>query len=302
MNVLITCPRVEISRESFNKFFSKNNINSTFVYPTSQGFTSNELINIYENQEILIVGDDEVDEKFLNSAKNLKQIIKWGKGTDNIDKKVCEQRGVSVTNSPGNLAKYVAEHALSLILSLFKKILQNRDSLKNNEWFKESSLSLHNTTVGFYGFGAIANELSKILEPFNCNIIYYDIENDKDKFEYVELEKLFKNSDTVVVAAELTKENEGEINSQLFQLMKPSSVIINISRGKIINQKDLIDALKNHNLLGAGLDVLENEPVGSNDPIVNLENVLITCHNASNTNQASIDVNNSIIEIIGKML
>ena len=84
--------------------------------------------------------------------------------------------------------------------------------------------------------------------------------------------------------------------------MKPSSVIINISRGKIINQKDLIDALKNHILLGAGLDVLENEPVGSNDPIVNLDNVLITCHNASNTNQASIDVNNSIIEIIGKML
>ena len=72
MNVLITCPRVEISRESFNKFFSKNKINSTFVYPTSQGFTSNELINIYENQEILIVGDDEVDESdWDGSSSNL---------------------------------------------------------------------------------------------------------------------------------------------------------------------------------------------------------------------------------------
>ena len=118
MKILITCPRTEISRSIFDNLFSLKSIEVDYTFPKNQNFNSKEMEKIYKNHEILIVGDDEIDKDFLNKTNSLKHIIKWGKGTDNIDKEFCIKNNITVHNSPGKLAKYVAEHGMSLINSL----------------------------------------------------------------------------------------------------------------------------------------------------------------------------------------
>jgi len=302
MNILVTCPRIKVSYKEFINFFNSSGLNYQFSFPVDQGFTSRELRSIYENQEILIVGDDQVDSTFLNDAKPLKHIIKWGKGIDSIDKHYCEDNNINVVNSPGNLAKYVAEHALTLTLSIQKKIKQNTDNLNSNLWFKEYSETLFDKTIGFLGFGAIAQEISKLLSPFDVKIIFYDVREINNSFRQVSKEDLFNQSEVLYVTAELNENTKNMVNKNTLKLMKKESILINVSRGQIINDNDLINSLEAQKINGAGLDVLEEEPLGNNNKLKNFENVIITCHNASNTIEASKEVNMMIIDILKKII
>ncbi len=302
LKILITCPRTEISKSIFNDLFSLKNIEVDYTFPKNQSFNSKEMSTIYNAHEILIVGDDEINQNFLKKTNSLKHIIKWGKGTDNIDKIFCSNNNIEVHNSPGKLAKYVAEHGMTLINSLNKNIQLNTSSIKDGEWYKDSSTTLFNKTIGFYGFGKIATEFVKLLKPYNVNIIFHDIKTVNNDFKQLSVEEVFINSDVLVVSSELTKDNEGEINSTLIKKMNKNSIIINISRGKIINEKDLISCLINKSIRGAGLDVFYEEPISSNHEFLELENVVITCHNASNTDEASKEVNEEIVKMIDKLV
>ena len=302
MKVLVTCPRVDISRDRFNIFFNKKKIDVDYIFPENQGFDSKEMIQIYDEYEMVIIGDDEIDKDFLLKAPLLKHIIKWGKGTDNIDKAVCKKENISVYNSPGNIAKYVAEHGLSLINTLNKNILINMSSVNQNKWFKDSSHSLFDKTVGFYGFGAIAREFVELLKPFGVKVIYHDIQSLENDFKQVSINELFENSNVLIVSSELTNENYGEIDKKLLTKMNNESILINISRGQIINEADLISCLENNSIRGAGLDVFTTEPLTSTSGLLNLDNVVLTCHNASNTDQASIEVNEEIIQIMESLI
>ena len=302
MRVLVTCPRVNISKDAFDEFFDKANIHVDYVFPTNQGFSTTEMIQIYDKHETIIVGDDEVNEEFLTSAPLLKNIIKWGKGVDNIDKSICQKQNISLHNSPSNLAKYVAEHGMSLILSLNKNILINTNSISNDYWYKDPSRTLFDKTVGFYGFGAIAKEFVKLLTPFNTKIIFHDIHLMETDFKQVNIEKLFEKSDIIIVASELTKTNYGQIDKILLDLMKKESILINISRGQIVNEEDLISCLSKKSIRGAGLDVFNKEPIEKTNKLLELDNVVLTCHNASNTNKASIEVNNEILSILETLI
>ncbi len=302
LKVLITCPRVVESETLFTKFFDENNHAIDYIYPTKQGFDSVELRSIYDEHELLIVGDDQVNSDFLENALNLKTIIKWGKGVDNIDKKFCTDHRIDLFNSPGNIAQFVAEHGLALILGLLKRLNQNTQMIKKNIWSKDENLSLFNKNIGFYGFGDVANNLSKLVEPFNTKIKFYDIKKINNDYFQVEYDELFQTSDIVIIASELTAENKGIVDFNTLKMMSPSAILINISRGKIINEKDLIRALNESLISGAGLDVLEEEPIDSNNKLLLFDNVIITCHNASNTKQATISVNNEILEILKSII
>lgn len=302
MNILITCPRTKISFKEFKDFFGSKNLQYEFNFPKGQGFTSEELIKIYKDQNILIVGDDQVDSTFINKAKSLKHIIKWGKGVDSIDHEACKKNNIMVNNSPGNLAKYVSEHALSLTLSLIKRIKQNTNQINDGKWYKENSDTLYNKTIGFFGFGAIGEEISKLLASFNVKIIFYDIRELNNKYKQVSLDSLFTSSDVLFITAELNEKTKYAVNLKYLEIMKNSSYLINVSRGQIINEKDLIFALEKNYLQGVGLDVLDVEPIDSKNKLINFENVLITCHNASNTLEASQDVNLMIISKLREII
>ena len=228
MSILITCPRTKVSHEEFVNFFKNSGLNYQFSFPVDQGFTSRELSSIYKNQEIIIVGDDQVDSTFLNKAKPVKHILKWGKGIDSIDIQYCEDNNINVVNSPGNLAKYVAEHALTLTLSIQKKIKQNTNSINSNLWFKEYSETLFNKTIGFLGFGAIAQETSKLLSPFDVKIIFYDVRKINNGFSQVSIEDLFKQSEVLYITTELNENTKNIVNKNSLNLMKKESILINV--------------------------------------------------------------------------
>ena len=141
-----------------------------------------------------------------------------------------------------------------------------------------------------------------MLKPYDVNIIFHDVKTLNNNFKQLSLEKVFINSDVLIVSSELTKDNEGEINSNLLGKMDKNSIMINISRGKIINEQDLISSLKNKSIKGAGLDVFNEEPITYNHEFLELENVVVTCHNASNTDEASKEVNEEIIKMIDELL
>ena len=163
-------------------------------------------------------------------------------------------------------------------------------------------MTLFNKTIGFYGFGEIANEFVKLLKPYNVNIVFHDIKTLNNNFKQLSLDEIFVKSDVLIVSSELTKDNEGEINNNLIGKMDKNSIIINISRGKIINEQDLISSLKNKSIRGAGLDVFNEEPISYNHEFLELENVVVTCHNASNTDEASKEVNEEIIKMIDELI
>lgn len=302
MNVLITCPRTKASKKDFIQFFESNGLDYKFIFPEGQGFNSEELCNIYGNEDVLIVGDDLVDSYFIKNATSLKHIIKWGKGIDNINQEICKEKNINVLNSPGNLSKYVSEHALSLTLSLLKKVKQNTISINKNFWYKDGSDTLFGKTVGFFGFGSIGNEISKLLMPFNVKIIFYDIRNIESTYSQVSIDHLFRESDILYIASELNEKTRYSIGLTFFEIMKNSAYLINVSRGKIIIESDLIFALENSYLKGVGLDVLDHEPIEPDNKLKNFQNVVITCHNASNTTEASKEVNYIIIKKLKELL
>ena len=302
MKILITCPRTEISKKEFTDYFEINKLEYDFIFPEGHGFTSDQLKKIYQNQEILIVGDDQIDQHFIKNAQSLKHIIKWGKGIDSIDHDFCKKNDINVFNSPGILAKFVSEHALSLTLSLLKKVKQNTNKIHEGHWYKDNSDTLFDKTVGFFGFGAIGHEMSKLLLPFNVNTIFYDIRQLENKYEQVSLKDLFSRSDILYVTAELNEETKYALDLDFFKMMKNSSYLINVSRGQIINESDLIFSLENNYLKGVGLDVLDVEPINPKNKLISFENVLITCHNASNTLEASRNVNLMILNKLRELL
>ena len=201
---------------------------------------------------------------------------------------------VMLTNSKGINARPVAEFIMSQILYFSKKIKQCQDFKENriwNQWeLAKTTVQLSESTLGIIGYGEIGKELSKVAKSFNMKVIALRrLQKKEESKKYVDLllpmnklDKLIKNSDFIAVACPLTKLTENLIDKNIFQLTKKSAIIINTSRGKIINEKDLISALKNKKIAGAALDVFSNEPIDKKNALFDFDNVLLSPHISGN--------------------
>lgn len=233
-----------------------------------------------------------IDRYILDKAKKLKVIANFGVGIDNIDVDYAKSKNIIVTNTPYVLTQATAEIALSLILALSRKIINAHMftiNKKFNIWQPTLFLGndLYNATVGIFGFGRIGQRLAQLLAPFNVNIIY----NSRTKkmheelllnAHFVEFSELLQRSDYLVVAAPRSNTTYHRFTLNEFRLMKNTAFIINVGRGDIIKEDDLIEALKNKYISGAGLDVYENEPVIS-EHLMSMENVVLLPHIGSAT-------------------
>ena len=183
---------------------------------------------------------------------------------------------------------------MSQILYFSKKIKQCQDFKENriwNQWeLAKTTVQLSESTLGIIGYGEIGKELSKVAKSFNMKVIALRrLQKKEESKKYVDLllpmnklDKLIKNSDFIAVACPLTKLTENLIDKNIFQLTKKSAIIINTSRGKIINEKDLISALKNKKIAGAALDVFSNEPIDKKNALFDFDNVLLSPHISGN--------------------
>ena len=247
-------------------------------------------------EEILIVDEDRVTEETLECNRNLKLIGTPTAGLNHIDVAAATERGIIVVNAPGANADSVAEFAFALILAVSRKIVRADAELRKgfvNELKSYTPLmgmELKGKTIGVVGAGHIGSRVATIAKGFGMKVLLYDplvLPTYIEQFgKAVEMDELFRESDVISVHVPLTKETLGMITENQFRQMKRTALFVNTSRGTVVNEADLIKALKERWIAGAGLDVQAHEPLQRDDPLLELDNVVVTPHIASISREA----------------
>jgi len=224
----------------------------------------------------------------LTAAKNLKLLSIWGVGSDNVDLDAARELGIPVTTTPGTATESVAEHTLALMLAVARKIPQIDKQVKEGKWVRGLVTQLHGKTLGVVGTGAIGCQFAKLARGIGMNVVAWTFHPSDERarafgFEYVSLEQLLKESDVVSIHLKLSDKTEAFIGKREIALMKPSAFLINAARGGIVDGEALMEALRMGKIAGAGLDVFHKEPLDPGDPILDLDNVVLTPHSAGQT-------------------
>jgi len=251
---------------------------------------------------LIIRSATKVTSEVIDAAANLKVIGRAGSGLDNVDRTAATKKGIVVMNTPGGNTITTAEHTISLLFSLARKIPQATMSMKAGKWEKKKfmGVELFNKTLGVIGIGNIGSQVAKRAQGLAMNVIAYDpfLSEDKAKamgVEKVDLQDLFRRSDFITIHTPLTPETKNMINKETIEMMKNSVRIINCARGGIINEKDLYDAVIDGKIAGAALDVFEKEPP-ENNPLLTLDNVIATPHLGASTKEAQENVAIAVAE------
>jgi len=241
-----------------------------------------------------ILGTEKIDEGYLDAAPYLRLVSRFGVGYDSVDVEACTERGIYVTHTPRVLSEAVAEHTWALILGFTRRVPQ-ADRYAREEWALRRQrfpfgTDLIGKTLGIVGLGAIGAEVARRAQGFGLRLIYFDVVRKPELeeeygVEFVELDALLQESDIVSLHIPLLPSTRGLIGSKELEMMKPTALIVNTSRGPVIDQRTLAEALENGEIAGAALDVFEEEPIPLDDRLLTMENVLVTPHIASATQE-----------------
>lgn len=246
-----------------------------------------------KDADIIITQFYPITEKLINYCRNLKAIGVLRGGYENVNLEYADKKGITVFNTPGRNANAVADFTVGVLISECRNISRSHMNLKIGKWIRDytnadSVPDLSNKIVGIIGFGEIGKKVAKRLAGFDMNIVVYDpfFKGEYSGVKFVALKELMKISDFVTLHARLTKETERMIGKELLNLMKPTAYLINSARSSLVDEKALYETLKNKQIIGAALDVFDEEPPGKDYPLVTLENVTITPHLAGGTKDA----------------
>jgi D-3-phosphoglycerate dehydrogenase / 2-oxoglutarate reductase len=267
--------------------------------PLSRKLTSNELIKYAHDATGIIAGTELYTKEVLDELPNLKVISRLGVGMDNIDQDAAKQKGIKIYKTQTTPALAVAELVLGLMLDLTRKISHQNNTLKSGTWKKEMGNLLHGKTLGIIGLGVIGKTLVKLVKGFSFNIMAFDLFQDEQFAKdycvnYCNFDTLLVNSDIVSIHLNLSDETNQLMNEERINKMKSDSILLNASRGEIIDEEALYKALKEKKILGAGLDVFNKEPYSG--PLTTLDNVVLTPHIGSYAKELRIQMEIEAVE------
>ena len=258
---------------------------------------------------IVVASGIRIDTAFLSGSPKLQWIARLGSGMELIDVQAAQNRGIRVYSSPEGNANAVAEHALGMLLSLLRKITSSYNEVVNRQWIRELNrgTELQGKTVGIIGFGNTGRAFANILSGFNVSILAHDkyvFGFGSEQIKEASLEQVLRNSHVISLHLPLTAETFHYANAGFFSQMEQKPVIINTSRGEVLDTKTLRDALDNGLISAVGLDVLENETPASYTPqetelfddLIHRPNVLITPHIAGYSHEAFFKMSAIIAE------
>jgi phosphoglycerate dehydrogenase-like enzyme len=228
-------------------------------------FKTPELQTYLADADAAVIGLEKVDDGLLAACPRLRMIAKYGVGLDGIDLDACRARGVVVGWTPGVNRRSVAELALCFLLGLFRNVFNTASHLRGGTWNKDGGRQLTGATIGIVGLGHVGRDLVGLLKPFGCRILANDIVDisafaNEHGIEVVEKDVLFRESDAVSLHVPLTPLTRGLINPGLLEQFKPGAFLVNTSRGEVVEQASVKQALLDGRLGGAALDVFEVEP------------------------------------------
>lgn len=265
-----------------------------------------------QDAEIIILRIFKAPNKIIDNNKKLKVIMRWGAGYDSVDVDYASKKGILVTNTPGANASSVAELTIMLMLAVGRKLLSHQECLRKGVWSKNTflneSYTLNNKTLGIIGAGNIGRRVAKYAQVFGARTQYYDtyrLKEDKERecnLEFKEFDELIKSSDIITIHVPLNKDNFHLIGKREFNIIKTGSIIVNTSRGGLIDDDALLDAVNSNKLLGAGLDVVEKEPLEKDDELLKNPNIIVTPHIGGGTADISDIIIPMIVEDINKFI
>jgi len=252
-------------------------------------------------QGLVIRSATNVTAELLEMAPELKLVIRAGEGTDNIDKKACAEKDVKVANTPGANNNSAAEHAIALMMSVLRHTNNADKSMKEGRWDKSlyTGMELTHKKVGIVGFGRIGQIVAKRLAGFEPDVTYYDPFCEQTDIPYAtrceDLKKLFSECDIITLHTPLMPETKGIVNAELLGSMKKSAILVNASRGGIVDEDALLNILKEEKIAGAGFDVFATEPLEDSSPLRKLDNLLLTPHLGASTKEAQSRVGEMVL-------
>lgn len=291
MKVLITTSSfAAYSAEPLDQLLHKGY--EAVLNPFKTKITKEQAKQLYrEDVDGVIAGTEIIDKEILANAKRLKVISRCGTGVDNIDISFAKKKGIRIFATPDAPTNAVAELTVGLILSLLRWIPSIDREICKGGWKKKMGGLLQSKNIGIVGFGRIGKQTAKLLESFDVKILYCDPVVDVkglNGFRRVSLYELLKTSDIVSLHLSYSEENHKLISQKELSLMKEGAFLVNTSRGGIVDEQALYDALKSGLLAGAALDVFENEPY--NGVLKELDNVILTPHIGSYAKEARIEM------------
>jgi glyoxylate reductase len=271
---------------------------SVTVMGYDRPLTADELLEAAKKHQVLLcLSADKITSSFLHSCKHLEIISQFAVGYDNIDIAEATRLGIPVGNTPDVLSDATADVAFGLMMAVSRKMFYLHKTIAKGEWSyfqpkKDLGIELKNKTLGIFGLGRIGMEMAKRCKgAYNMKVIYHNRSRNLKAEEtlnatYVTFDELLQQSDVLSVHSVLSPETKGMFNKSVFSKMKRSAIFINTSRGSAHHEEDLIDALNNGLLWGAGLDVTNPEPMRPDNPLLSMPSVAVLPHIGSGTVEA----------------
>ena len=293
------------------EFINKNSLedlNNNFEIKFDEKLWEKEeqLLEIIKDYDGLIVRNKtQVNKKILSNAKNLKFIGRLGVGLDNIDTEFCKSKNIHVQPATGMNADSVAEYVISSSMFLIKKIPMFHNGTVKGNWPRTTikSAEINEKCIGIVGFGTIGRKVADYSLKNGLNVLAYDpyikkLDDNEKNYKLSSLEDVFKNADIISLHLPLTEETKNLINKSSFSKMQKQPIIINTSRGSVVNENDLIDAYDQNLISGFALDVFENEPIKKDlyERITSEMNCILTPHISGVTTESNIRVSNFIVK------
>ena len=261
----------------------------------ASNLTETQLCETVSDAQAIVTRLTKVTRKMIESARHLKVVVRHGVGVDNIDLEAATEHGVQVVYTPEGLSVSVAEFTIGTILTLLKRIREADAAVRGGNWNARYTdlvgTELFGKTVGIVGLGRIGIEVAKRLRALAVELVYNDIVRQPEAetevpVRFVPLDTLLKRSDIVCLHVPGTKETFHMIGKSELAMMKPGAVLVNMSRGMVVDEIALTEALSSGGLDGVALDVFENEPLPSDSPLVQFPNVLLSPHMSAHTKEA----------------
>ena len=254
-----------------------------------------EKIELVRDADFIMLFPGKISDRVLQAATKCKLIQLLSAGYDEMNLPLAEDLGIAVANNGGANRVAVAEHTLMLMLATHRRMMFYANNVKAGRWKQEQDrkidvFELEGKTLGLIGMGNIGRQVARRAAAFDMELQYYDkyhpltpVEEETMGIKAVDMDTLLQTSDVVSTHVPLTRETYGMIGKRELELMKPTGVVINTSRGGVIEETALAEALISGTIAAAGLDVMEHEPPDANDPLLQIENLVITPHTAGPT-------------------
>jgi len=260
-----------------------------YVWSPQTPYDVEEVVAQLKRADAGLIDVEPYDENIFGKLTDqCKLLVRFGVGFDKVDLKSASSHGICITRTTGANKTGVAEMALMQMLAVGRQVMINRKTVNSGVWVKNIGSELIGKKVGILGFGNIGVELARLLSGFSCEIVAYDIFQNEEaakalNVRFTDLNEIFTTCDAISVHLPYNAKTDHLMNAEVFNKMKSNAILVCTARGKIIDEADLYEALKNHTIAGAGLDVYAAEPLPKESKLTELDNIILTPHVSSQT-------------------